>query len=263
MKKIARFVLGILFIFPLLCSARVGWEGNWLLGASLGFADREASRETTLTYVSNFGFLNFPVSDIVRDHADKGIIQGIFGGYQAICNRWLMGIEMGIEWHHFDKNQAFAFSDAGGLFGWLGNARYRRNGMIDLSGRIGFAVTPVFMPYVRLGAEFGQDRFEAQYALAPAFATPILVESTQKHWTHRFLAGVGVEIPIPRTCGATLRLEYDFHSKARTIELQGDTIVELSSRRRALARGVPTAEFITGMQPYTQSGRISLVWNFF
>ena len=250
MKKQLLLCVLLCAMTPTLTQAR--WLGNWLLGASLGYADREATLRTQSTdflFNADGDLIESIPTQIQTDYTDKGFIQGIFGGYQAVCNRWLLGLELGLEWHHFDKVHPFLHVDEANLLFFEGFACYKRSGMIDISSRFGFAITEYFMPYLRLGAEFGRDVFEIDFV--PTLAVLGTSSDKQKHWTHRFLVGAGAEIPLPHTCGATLRLEYDYHSKARSFVLEGST--------------VPLPDIIifnTSIQPSTQSVRMSLVWNF-
>ena len=250
MKKQLLLCVLLFAMTPTLAQAR--WVDNWLLGASLGYGDREATLRTQSTpFLTNpdGDLIEFIPTQIHTDFTDKGFIQSIFGGYQAVCNRWLMGIELGIDWHHFDKIHPFLQVDAFNPIVFEGFARYKRSGMIDISSRWGFAITEYFMPYLRLGAEFGRDVFEIDFV--PTLGNFGTSSTKQKHWTHRFLVGAGAEIPLPNTCGATLRLEYGYHSKARSFVLESGT--------------VPVPDIIifnTSIQPSTQTVRLSLVWNF-
>lgn len=251
MKKQIALVL-MAWILPGLAVASLqrGWTGNWYMGGSLGYATLYGDDHTNMMY--GFGALAANTAvDVYRDYSDNGLLVGVLAGYQEIRNQWLVGAEFTADLQSIDKNHPFAFSDAQELVGWNADVRYQRRNMLGLVGRVGYAVTPFMMPYFRLGVEFSNDKMTTSYFGNPA-VYPYDVVISQAHWLHRFLIGVGAEVPLPHTCGATMRLEYNFHSKGRTIEEYG-----------SLVDGIFSPQFYNEMQPEMQSGRISLVWNFF
>jgi opacity protein-like surface antigen len=196
-------------------------------------------------YVTRNSVILSSVSDLTnlvgysREGSDNGWLVAAFGGYQAINRQWLLGGEFNIEWQNIDHSHDYVFSD------FDVTAKYRRKGMLDLSGRLGYALTTNFMPYVRLGVELSRDSLTSTFV--GSITSGVL---NNKAWIHRFLLGMGVEMPIPGTCGITLRLEYDYHSKGKTIEDFGADIRS-------------TEYYYTAMQPRSYSGRLSIVWNFF
>ena len=110
------------------------------------------------------------------------------------------------------------------------------------------------MPYGRIGAELGSDRLSVTFG----FNNPLeadnnpLATNEERQWVYRFLFGVGVELPLVPACGTTFRVEYDFHSKGRTL-----------IATTAINDGIFNPSFQAESQPFTQSGTISVVWNFF
>lgn len=238
MKKAIRIVnISTLLLLPLQVHADLqnGWLDNWLLGVSTGYAARSSVIGSSIIDLGN-------LSAYSRQSSDNGWLVAGFLGYQAIRCQWLLGTEFNLEWQNIDNTHFYAFS------GRRVTADYRRKGMLDLSGRVGYAFTPNFMPYVRLGAEISRD------SLASMFEGRFIPDANlyNKAWIHRFLLGIGVEAPIPGTCGKTIRLEYNYHSKGKTIEDFGAT-----------GAGDTMIEYYTAMQPKTYSGRVSLVWNLF
>lgn len=209
------------------------WLDNWVVGVSGGYASREGDIVSSIT-----GFRNY--SAYSRSSSDDGWLGAAFIGYQSILGPLLFGGEFNLEYEMIDTSHTYAFADR------HVTAEYRRKGLIDLSGRMGYAVTTNFMPYLRLGAELSRD------SLISTFAGSSVPNASlyNKMWIHRFLVGLGVEMPVPDTCGMTVRLEYDFHSKGKTIETYDATGV-----------GITLIDYYTAMQPRTYSGRISVVWN--
>jgi opacity protein-like surface antigen len=239
-------------------SAHASWVGNWLMGASWGYAEQEAGFRTNVSYVTPTNLNNvFPITTIVRDHSDVGFVWSLLVGYQVICRQWLVGMEFNVDWRDIEETHPFAFTDALPFLNWIGSERYERKRIGALTGRLGYAIRPYFMPFVRFGIELGKDRFQTNFALNP-LQTPFSSEFEDRHWTHRFLTGLGFEIPLPHTCGATFRMEYNYSSKGRTIESEQEIALP------PLIGQTPfTVFFDSAMQPYTQSWKGSLVWNFF
>jgi len=230
-------------------SVNAGWAtplvDNWLVGGYVGYGHRQATFQSSIYYESNPPL--FPTRD-AREISDTGVIAGMLLGYQAISNRCLAGIEVNLEAQPVDSQHGFAFRDDLGEFGWVGNLRYQTSLTLAVSARLGYAIATYFMPYVRLGVEFDQDDFRT------SFDNTLIgnITISETHWTHRFLLGFGAEVPIPNTCGITMRLEYNYHSKGRTIEPHGVIIDHLIS-----------PSLTSAMQPYMKSIRLAVVWNIF
>lgn len=241
MNSFLRTIALALSSFPVLAYANLadGWYDNWLLGVSMGYADRNSVIQSSILDSNN-------LSGYSRESSDNGWLAAAFAGYQSIHNEWLLGVEFNLEWQNIANNiHQYAFS------GRQVTAEYRRKGMLDLSGRLGYALTTNFMPYVRLGAEISRDALSSRFN---GRSTP-MVHLYNKGWIHRFLVGFGAEMPIPDIygmSGMTVRLEYDFHSKGKTIQDYGAT-----------GEADSMITYSTGMQPRTYSGRLSFVWNYF
>ena len=62
------------------------WYDNWLLGLSGGYANREALIQSSVTTFGNPLYYS-------RDASDNGWLAAVFGGYQAIHEKWLLGGE--------------------------------------------------------------------------------------------------------------------------------------------------------------------------
>lgn len=242
----------IIGCFPALADEGEVWFPNWLVGVSAGYGNRVS--HLAVRNVVNLREEQrepFPGAYIVRPLNDSGWIWGGFIGYQAIRCQWLKGIELSVDYHPISQSKAFAFADPNGVFGYSGLMRYQRRWMGALTGRFGYALTTQFMPYVRLGAELGSDRLTTSYS-SPGILDNFLITNEQRQWVYRFLLGAGIEMPLVPSCGTTLRLEYNFHSKGKTVKTEVtffDNVIVSSLASEA--------------QPYTQSMRLVLVWNFF
>jgi opacity protein-like surface antigen len=231
--RVIRFATLLLLPFQAQADLRPMWEDNWVLGVSAGYASRESDIGSSITLFRNF-------SAYSRNSSDDGVLGAVFVGYQFVNGPLLAGGEFNLEWENINNSHTYDFSNR------QVTAEYRRKGLIDLSGRIGYALTENFMPYLRVGAELSRD------SLTSTFSGNAITSATlyNKAWIHRFIVGLGVEMPVPQTCGMTLRLEYDFHSKGKTIEAYAATGLEVTQ-----------IDYYTAMQPRTYSGRISGVWN--
>ena len=163
-----------------------------------------------------------------------------------------MGGELNFDLQSIDKNHAFAFSDPDNLIGWAGNARYQRKNMIGISGRMGYAISQYFMPYARLGVGFSDDKLTTSFSGNPSvYPNEIVMTATDIGYIASYLA-LAEKVPIPYTCGATARLEYNFYSRGRTMKGYGELI-----------DGIISPTFESGLQPEMRMARLSLVWNFF
>lgn len=244
-------LLGILFISLQAAAWDRAWSGNWLVGASAGYGSRTGSNQTQLSYNGTAFPVTYPQSLIIRDYSAPGMIWGLLMGYQAVKEAWLVGGELNVDYHDMNDDLPFAFTDAGNTIAWSGVTNYKRDVMAGLTARVGYAITPFFLPYVRVGIELGRDTLTTQYASnSPIYS--LATEVTTATYVHRALSGFGIEIPLPMTCGATFRLEYNWHSKSKTLKAHG-----------ALIDGVVSPAFESSLQPQTHSGRAVFVWNFF
>jgi opacity protein-like surface antigen len=253
------FMILLTMSFSLHAQWKRDWSGNWLFGISGGYADRVGTVESELTYFNQIFILDSPVTlrvptSLVSTASDLGWIYSIFSGYQKTYQRWLLGLELNIDWHHIDEDHTIAFTDSIQLLGWEESYRYKRRIMAGLSGRLGYAIADYFMPYARLGVEIGRDKFHSTFAINPSVGEFDLALQG-KQWIYRFLLGAGAEIPIP--CSSmSLRLEYNYHSKGKTMALSGFLFDELEIIG-------PLVMCSSRTQPRTQSVRLAWVWNFF
>jgi opacity protein-like surface antigen len=256
MKRLKMLIGLLLWLFSFTAVAYQNhWIDNWLVGISGGYADRNGA--LTVMSTNNVLFTinenTFPSHSTTysRNLSDNGFIWGILVGYQAICHQWLVGIELNADRQSISQEHEFAFIDADHFLAWNGSARYQRKMMAGLTGRIGYAVRTNFMPYLRGGVELGDDRLKTFY-YSPLVQEGLPAFNEQNQWVYRFLLGAGVEFPIFPACGFTLRVEYDYHSKGKTLQTSA-TVFD----------GGFGYLFASQSQPQTQSARMTLVWNFF
>ncbi|MFI4936943.1 MAG: outer membrane protein [Candidatus Berkiellales bacterium] len=264
MNKTTLAIIGITSSFFTLHSA-FAEPGYWLMGISGGYAERRSNVAVNLLYQNPAPALSgMPATFLIQDYEDSGPLWGILVGYQAQCENWILGGEISADWGSFAEDHPFAFSDfdamSGGFgLGWSGSFRYKRDVTIAFTARMGYVleslryfVPPIFIPYVRAGFEVSKDTLQATYFGDPN-VFPFSSSSQQSSWPYRFIAGVGVEFPVIDT-NISIRFEYDYHTSGQTIETQSTIFGNPA---------LVTPNFITAMDPVTNSGKISFVWNFY
>lgn len=233
-------------------AAQAGWEGNWLLGVSGGWAwhsDRDA--DVTIIHPAPGGEItSYQVGDLGDNN---NFIWGLLAGYQARCNGWLLGGEVNVDWRkRNDDDTTFSIVDPvdGVITGSVsGNSH---NAMVGLTARIGYEVSRYFLPYIRLGAEVTRANDVNFVAIAPAAAVPYSVAyNSDRNHRWGFVGGVGAEFPVPLCNALSLRAEYNYHSHSKHDDIA------------ALASDLGTLYTISGNgNRHENTGKASLVWNF-
>lgn len=224
-------------------AAQAQWQRNWLLGVSGAYnwgdgnADFSAFNSTTGTLVT-FS----PSFD-----AD-GWDWGILGGYQARCNGWLLGLELSVDWPDRDSTESFAFATVGNSVVGAATINFDRDTIVGLTARLGYEISDWFMPYLRAGVETGEDKISFTSIITAPAPTAVASNSGERRaW--RFIGGIGAEMPVPVLAGLSLRLEYNYHSKGRSVESTG------------LASDNVTV-ITTSTKQSDNSAKASLVYNF-
>lgn len=250
MKRNKLALLSILFISLSANAWESPWAGNWLVGASMGYGSRTGSNQTQFNYNGTLFPASYPSSLIIRDYSGPGTILGLLMGYQAVKQNWLVGAEVNVDHHDMNEELPFAFTDTNGAIGFTGVTNYKRDMVYGLTARAGYAVAPFFMFYVRAGMEWGYDTLSTRYTGNPA-VYPYGTEVSTSTWVHRALSGFGAEMPLPMLCGASFRVEYNWHSKSKTLKAYG-----------TVNDGLVSPSFVSTLQPQTHSAKASLIWNF-
>ncbi|MGD9591413.1 MAG: outer membrane protein [Candidatus Berkiella sp.] len=231
-------------------SAQAQWQGNWLLGVSAGGAWHD-SDDLNVT-VAQGGAAPFARTYFTNNDNDDGnFIWGLLAGYQARCNGWLLGAEINVDWRNDgDNDYGFAFTDAtvGGVTGFVS---HDRDVVVGLTGRLGYEVSPYFMPYIRLGVDHGDRDFD--FAITTVAPAAIITAASNNDNNHNwgFVGGVGAEFPLPMVAGLSLRAEWNYHSRGHN---DNDIV--------ALASDNVTLFTVSGGDRHEQTARASLVFNF-
>lgn len=220
-------------------SAQAGWEGNWLIGVTGGYAVQDTNFELNLAHPTP------TTTTLTKDFDTNQYIWGLFAGYQVRCSNWLLGGELNVDWRDVNNHNDYAFTD-NLRRGWNGTTEYKQNAVWGLTARIGYEFTPCLLPYIRLGAETSNDHLTVGLLNS---SVPLAAYAEGSHRQYRFVGGVGAEVPIPALCGLTFRLEYNYYSKGKAIDASGyasDNLTVVSS----------------SAQMKTNAGKASLVYNF-
>ncbi len=223
-------------------------EGSWLVGISAGWAERDGDINTVIYHPApGLQITNYPTPS--NRSFDSGKLWGLLVGYEVACNNWILGVEANMDWQDKVKrgdDNILPFTDALNQ-GWVYAPHYQNNAVIGLTGRIAYQVFTYFVPYIRLGAEFSDNKLSYS-ANDPVIPRNFVYADGRRHMT-RFLAGAGVEVPLPNIMeGLSLRGEYNYHSHGTTVEVRG------------LANDIATL-WVVDARVSTHSGKASIVWN--
>ncbi len=222
--------------------SQAAWQGSWVVGASGGLVHDRG--ELTVTDVSDGR-----QTVVVPRFQDEGWFLGLFGGYQWLCNRWLLGLELNLDWYDNDSDDNnFAYTSSDNT-AWNVHSEYDREWVVGLSGRMGYEIATYLLPYVRVGLEYSDD--DLHYAQTINNSNPVFRNAADASQDSvRLFGGMGLEVPVPKFNCLTLRFEYDYHTKGKRVEAvnnitdaQGSDIVSASRK------------------PYTQTVFASVVWN--
>lgn len=186
---------------------------NFLLGGELGWARQKEGYNLQFVApslpVAPITHYNFPARSAMI--TDQGMIFGLLAGWQVRYDRWLAGIEANVDFQEFEETRGFAFTDnVTGVHGVAGTVLYERGPVWALTLRGGYFVTPGFMPYVRLGAQYSRDEATIQENIsinAGGLAFPDFNSKREHLWGA--VAGVGVEFPA-FIGPSTVRFEYTY-----------------------------------------------------
>ncbi len=247
MKKIALVLCSLAAVST---SSQAQWETNWLLGVSGSYNWNDNDDfEGTISHAGTNRVTGF--SRTANGDDNDNWSWGLLGGYQARCNGWVIGAEASIDWvdnTHRDTFN-FAFTDANTPNrGWTGDYNYHRDYAVALTGRLGYAVSPFFIPFIRAGAETSRDKIG--FSLFTPAGAPFLIASNDgRRQSYRIVAGLGAEVPVPLFDGVTFRGEWNYHTKGKTVDAA------------ALANDNATYILVSDQQSIN-TAKASLVYNF-
>jgi opacity protein-like surface antigen len=205
-------------------------DNNFYLGGEVGYA-MQRSRFVT-TFNSPFVPPLFVDSSHNVKVEDRGVLFGVLGGWQYRYMRWMFGLEGNVNFVGFEKNRPFNYT---AVFSptaehVAGTVLYDRGDVYGLSGRVGYFVTPFFMPYIKAGAQFSRDELNYQAFYGPGTPPAVpsdFVSGRENIWA--WLAGVGMEFPT-YIGASTIRFEYNY-SRAQSLVVDESTAVVLGTHK--------------------------------
>lgn len=240
LRKAAKILPWIML--PCVAAHAGGYEGykeNFLIGVDGGYAWRDATARAEARNAANNVFFQY-----ARDYDTDGGIFGIFGGFQFMCDRWLVGLELNFGWQGFDDEQHF--TEVYGPTTVTGFVDYEREYVLNASFRFGYAVTDWMLGYVRLGVETSNDVLKAVVDIDGARS----FDMDEKHRSVRYMVGAGAEFPIPTFANLSVRLEYNYSQRDGGFG-QANAVF-----------GVAPASVYAEVEPNQHAVKAALVWNF-
>jgi opacity protein-like surface antigen len=250
-------------------AAQADWKYNWLVGVSGGGFERPGHIEAyeyegfpvgVPTGTTPFTTLTISDSEFFQN---SGWVWGLFAGYQAMCNGWLWGVELNVDWENRHKERNYQFVQGSSVFNV--DATYKRETTVGLSGRLGFEMASWVMPYIRAGIETSRDKLEADSLLvvsAGGRSSGVVgfedADGSRRNW--RFVLGIGGEIPVTAVPGLSVRAEYDYHSKGKRVSTDVVTVDTGVTGQPPVVS--VTDNFVANARLEEHTGKISLVYNF-
>jgi hypothetical protein len=233
---------------------QAGTCSNFLLGGELGWARQKEGFNTQFiapALLPPVNVVSFPAQSVTI--TDQGAIFGLLAGWQMRSGRFLAGIEADIDFQEFEETRSFSLPDyrigpVTGSHPVSGSVLYERGPVYQFTLRGGYFVTPGFMPYVRVGAQYSRDEATYSAAIFQGGAGNVPDFSSKHEDIWGVVAGIGVEFPA-FIGPSTVRVEYTF---ARTENLVIDD---------GVGPMIGTHNF-THPHPETSAIKFAWVWNF-
>jgi len=215
-----------------------------LVGGTVGYARINGMYPVSIGYTIAPGL---PPLTVIDNFREFGWMAGVIAGMEWHFNGWVLAAEIEFDHYSSDHRSSFQALDHVNFLGWNVTEEFTRRWSGMVSARIGYPMAPYFVPFMRLGLEGSRDQLESTYASIGAIHYQLAVDS--KRWLERYVAGVGVDIPICLNKPWWVRIEYDAHLPFNNIDSQ-HTIVD----------GLLNPSFESGAKPKTQTIKVGLIW---
>jgi hypothetical protein len=144
---------------------------------------------------------------------DNGGLAGVFVGYNWVCNDLLLGLDLSADWIDADDRHDYLARDNAGN-NYLNSARFDRDFMYGISGRMGYRAWDFMTPFVRLGIERVDNNLD--YDLDYVDVNPAQRQLGIAKSSHEtgYLVGLGMDIPVFNK-NTNVRIEYQYHWQNR------------------------------------------------
>lgn len=213
---------------------------NFLLGVQGGAESRKAEFKTSYYTTTPNDFKGASVSV-----TDSGTILGLLGGLQWNCDRWVLGFEASVDFQSFEKHRGFTFAPnpigPGATPNSAATLLYDRGPVLSFGGRIGWWVTPFYMPYVKFGGQYSEDEMTYNVVLSNGGRDLSKIDEDVWGWN----LGLGVEFPAFGP--STIRVEA-VYNKTDDVEINDGNGPVWGKHKY--------------QSPRSYIGRIAWVWNF-
>lgn len=196
-------ITSLALLLPLSFSANaLAWlPGHFLAGAEIGYVTRTGNLKS-----DGFSLAGVRIPGVnVTDLNNGGTLYGGFVGYQVVCKRYIFGLEGFLDLG--DDNHVKSYPIPLLNITAHGNLSTQRDTTYGVSARIGYIVHPCLVPYIRVGAQGGNDKFSLTYTGLPPLSLWDSFQDEGVHWN--WLLGIGLEVPL-FSKKSSVRVEYDY-----------------------------------------------------
>lgn len=215
-----------------------------VVGATLGYARINGMYPVSIDYTIAPGL---PPLGVIDNFREFGWMAGALAGIEWHCNRWVLAGEIEFDHYTSDHSSNFQALDHINVLTWNVSEEFKRSWAGIISIRLGYPMAPRFVPFMRLGLEGSRDKLDSSYESIGAVDYLLVVDT--KRWLNRYVAGVGVDVPICLNKPWWVRIEYDAHLPFNNIDSQ-----------QAIIDGLLNPSFESGAKPKTQTIKVALLW---
>jgi opacity protein-like surface antigen len=218
---------------------------NFLLGGEMAYVRQD--EKFTTRFSSPLTIPVTPIDYHSEKINDNGIIFGLLAGWQYRLCRFMLGVEGNVIFQNANILRGFQFNSPSNEITYNATAYYDRGPTWALTGRVGYFVTPGFLPYVRFGVQASRDEVNYQVFAVPTLPTGLGSDfSSEKTTVFGVVAGAGVELPT--FIGAsTIRFEYTF-TRSDRIQIEDEALPILGTHKFHY--------------PQTSEFKVAWIWNF-
>lgn len=216
------------------CTAQAALQHGFEVGARAGYMFQHNEDLNV-----NSSFATAETMNFSKNLHDNGGMVGLFAGYNWVCNKLLLGMDVSADWNDADDRHEFLTRDNTGRF-FLNSARFEKDFIYGISGRMGYRGWDMATPFVRLGIERARNKLT--YDVDDVNVVPSVRQlgiAKSRHETG-YLAGLGLDIPVFNK-NTNVRVEYQYHWQNRA----DYDFVNVGSTFSGRADIKPKAHFLT------------------